>query len=164
MKKKIKSRTIKFIVVHCTAGNMLAQPHDIMKVFRERGWKNPGYHYLITHDGVVHTLCPIWKIANGVKGYNAVSIHVAYAGGVNQKDMKTPEDTRTLLQKEELKRLLSNLKATYPEARVLGHRDFPGVSKACPSFDVVKEYGEEFCKAQQSPPKSPRKGGLSDTP
>ena len=24
----------------------------------------------------------------------------------------------------------------YPKAQVLGHRDFPGVAKACPSFDV----------------------------
>ena len=24
----------------------------------------------------------------------------------------------------------------YPQAKVVGHRDFPGVNKACPSFDV----------------------------
>ena len=24
----------------------------------------------------------------------------------------------------------------YPKAQVLGHRDFPNVKKACPSFDV----------------------------
>jgi N-acetylmuramoyl-L-alanine amidase len=24
----------------------------------------------------------------------------------------------------------------YPQAKVFGHRDFPGVKKACPSFDV----------------------------
>ena len=24
----------------------------------------------------------------------------------------------------------------YPQAKVIGHRDFPNVAKACPSFDV----------------------------
>ena len=28
----------------------------------------------------------------------------------------------------------------YPEAEILGHRDFPGVAKACPCFDAKKEY------------------------
>ena len=143
-------RKIEYIVVHCTAGNMNAQVHDVMKVFRERGWSRPGYHYLITADGQQHTLTPEWKLANGAKGYNAVSVHVAYTGGVNQSDMRTPEDTRTPVQKKALLDLLHLLKRIHPQARVLGHRDLPNVHKACPSFDVRKEYGMELCE-----PKTP---------
>jgi len=28
------------------------------------------------------------------------------------------------------------LKEDYPEAKVVGHRDLPGVKKECPCFDV----------------------------
>ena len=41
-----------------------------------------------------------------------------------------------------LEGLLRNLKSLYPAAEILGHRDFPGVAKDCPCFDVrsfVKE-------------------------
>ena len=31
--------------------------------------------------------------------------------------------------------------AKYPKARIRGHRDFPGVKKACPQFIAEKEYG-----------------------
>ena len=46
------------------------------------------------------------------------------------------EDTRTPEQKETLQRLLERLKEDYPDARVVGHRDLPGVKKDCPCFDV----------------------------
>lgn len=46
------------------------------------------------------------------------------------------EDTRTPEQKETLQRLLERLKEDYPDARVVGHWDLPGVKKDCPCFDV----------------------------
>jgi N-acetylmuramoyl-L-alanine amidase len=36
--------------------------------------------------------------------------------------------------------LLMDLRRFYPDARILGHRDFPGVRKACPSFNAMAEY------------------------
>jgi hypothetical protein len=33
--------------------------------------------------------------------------------------------------------IVKDLQSKYPNAKVLGHRDFPKVSKACPSFDVA---------------------------
>ena len=37
-------------------------------------------------------------------------------------------------------KLLNELRAKYPKAIIQGHRDFPGVNKACPSFDAKSEY------------------------
>ena len=51
-----------------------------------------------------------------------------------------PEDTRTPEQKETLHRLIQRLKEDYPEARVVGHRDLPGVKKDCPCYDVCMVY------------------------
>jgi N-acetylmuramoyl-L-alanine amidase len=101
-------------------------------------WKNPGYHYLIEQTGYEHDLLGEDKIANGVAGYNGVSIHVSYIGGIDKKG--NPLDTRTKEQKEALLSRLHALKTRYPNAVIQGHRDFPNVAKACPSFDAKSEY------------------------
>ena len=53
-----------------------------------------------------------------------------------------PEDNYTLRQKNSAKQLAKGLQKKYHELTgifpaVVGHRDFPGVKKACPCFDVV---------------------------
>jgi hypothetical protein len=35
--------------------------------------------------------------------------------------------------------LITELKAQFPNAKILGHRDL-GAKKACPSFDAIAEY------------------------
>jgi hypothetical protein len=37
-------------------------------------------------------------------------------------------------------RLLRRLKKAHPDARILGHRDLPGIHKDCPCFDAQEEY------------------------
>lgn len=136
-----RTRPIQYIVVHCTAGNAKATPTDVLAVFRQRGWRRPGYHLLVTQDGTVWQLSSLSQVVNGAVGYNYNSIHVAYTGGVNPRDIKTPADTRTAAQRTVLAQVLRRLHEAYPEARVCGHRDLPRVQKACPSFDVEAEYG-----------------------
>lgn len=129
-------RVIKYIVIHCTATAPNAQLKAIQNYWREKlGWKSPGYHYLVEANGEVNHLLAEDKISNGVAGYNANSIHLSYIGGVG-KDGITPQDTRTPQQTAAMITLLRTLRERYPDALVLGHRDFPGVKKACPSFDV----------------------------
>lgn len=132
-------RTIKYIAVHCTATQPSATVASIQKYWREvMGWKSPGYHYLIEPNGEIHNLLSEDKISNGVAGYNAISIHVSYIGGVDRKNK--PQDTRTDAQKAAMLHIITELKQKYPAAIIQGHRDFPGVKKACPSFDAKKEY------------------------
>lgn len=132
-------RTIKFIAVHCTATQPTATVEAIQQYWRNTlGWKSPGYHYLIEPNGTIHNLQPEDKISNGVAGYNATSIHVSYIGGVDRKNK--PKDTRTDEQKAAMLSIITTLKQKYPAAVIQGHRDFPGVKKACPSFDAKKEY------------------------
>lgn len=128
-------RDIKFIVVHCTATTPDAKVQDIQRYWKETlKWENPGYHYLIKRDGQIVQLQDEALIANGVKGNNHNSIHVSYIGGVD-KDGK-PKDNRTPQQLEAMFEKLVELSEKYPKAKIVGHRDFPGVKKACPSFDV----------------------------
>ena len=85
-------------------------------------------------------------------GYNANSLGVCYEGGLDVNGR--PADTRTLRQKEAMHRLVANLLQSYPEARVVGHRDlspdknYNGIvdpwerTKECPCFEVKAEAWE----------------------
>lgn len=139
-------RTIKYIAVHCTAGSQKATVRDLELEFKRKGWKAPGYHYVITADGKIHQLLDTEKVSNGVKGYNSVTVNVAYTGGIDGVDNRTDE------QKKSLVCLLKLLRKRYPDAVIQGHRDFsPDLNgngkieksewiKMCPSFDAKTEY------------------------
>lgn len=136
-------RKIERIFVHCTAGSQKMTVDGLLTVFRRKGWKNPGYHYVVTADGVIHQLLDESKVSNGVKGYNTTSINVAYMGGVD--GLMKPVDNRTDAQKTSLRKLLGMLRQRYPDAVIMGHRDIWGSDprkwqKACPCFDAKTEY------------------------
>ena len=143
---KLSKRRIDYIVVHCAATkegqnftvNDIRRWHTAPKP-KGRGWSDIGYHYVIYLDGSVHAGRDVDLIGAHVENYNAHSIGICYVGGV-AKDGKTPKDTRTTAQKDALLKLLKELRAKYPKAIIQGHRDFPGVNKACPSFDAKSEY------------------------
>jgi N-acetylmuramoyl-L-alanine amidase len=102
------------------------------------GWQDIGYHYVIYRDGTIHEGRPVEQIGAHCYGYNAHSIGVCYIGGIAAD--KTPKDTRTEAQKTALRKFVKELCAKYPGATVHGHNEF--AKKACPCFDVKKEYAQ----------------------
>jgi N-acetylmuramoyl-L-alanine amidase len=145
-------REIKHIVIHCTATPQTATVASIQRYWREvLKWKSPGYHRLIESKGLKHRLAPDEAICNGVAGFNKNSLHVSYIGGVDGNGK--PIDNRTELQKSALYEIVHIWAEKYPDAKIMGHRDFSrdlnrdGVlqpsewAKACPSFDV-----REWCE------------------
>ena len=132
-------RMINYIVIHCTATMPDAKVESIRRYWKEvLGWNAPGYHHIIDAAGVITDLLPHEKASNGVGGWNTQLINIAYIGGIDAEGKA--KDTRTPQQKNALKELILKCKALYPHAKVQGHRDFPNVKKACPSFDAVREY------------------------
>jgi N-acetylmuramoyl-L-alanine amidase len=132
-------RTINKIIVHCSA---TAEGHpytvsDIDAWHRKRGFRCIGYHHVIYLDGTVHAGRPEAEIGAHCLGQNANSIGICYIGGC-AADGKTAKDTRTPAQKTALTKLLTELRARYPQATIHGHRDY--AAKACPSFDATAEY------------------------
>jgi N-acetylmuramoyl-L-alanine amidase len=145
--KPSNMRVIKYIVLHCTAGPQNQSTQEILNFWKNvNGWKNPGYHFEIDADGTITELLPIEKIANGVAGHNANSIHISYKGGIDAKGLAI--DNRTIKQKGSQVLLIKRCKDIFPNAVVLGHRDFStdlngnGIIdqwewiKSCPAFDV----------------------------
>lgn len=132
-------RNIEYIAVHCTATPQTATVSSIQKYWKENlGWKSPGYHVIVKPDGGAIELLPIDQVSNGVGGWNSKIINISYIGGVDKNGK--PSDNRTPAQKETLLKYLKKWKTMYPNAKIQGHRDFPKVAKACPSFDAKSEY------------------------
>ena len=132
-------RKVNNIVIHCTATPQSAKPQSIINYWKKNlGWKSPGYHRLIEADGTIHELSNFEFPTNGVAGHNADSIHISYIGGVDSKNI--PLDNRTVEQRCAILHCIEEARKLYPNARILGHRDFPKVAKSCPSFDAISEY------------------------
>ena len=127
-----------FIVVHCsaTSSKMNIGANEIDKWHRAKGWACIGYHYVIRRDGSVEEGRDVEVIGAHVSGHNADTVGICMVGGVNADDVNKAENNFTEAQFTSLKSLLTILMLKYPNAKIQGHRDFPEVAKACPSFDV----------------------------
>lgn len=153
------SKPLKYLVIHCTAtrecrevkSSDIRRWHTAPVSQGGRGWKQVGYTDMIHLDGKVERLVrnnedanvDPWEITNGAKGYNAISRHIVYVGGVDANDVKKAVDTRTPAQKEALKRYVLDFHKRFPKVKIVGHRDL-NRSKSCPCFDVsqwLKEIG-----------------------
>jgi|APLak6261664640_1056046.scaffolds.fasta_scaffold00082_34 N-acetylmuramoyl-L-alanine amidase len=136
-------RNIKYIAIHCTDTLPSATVEAILKYWREkRGWKNPGYHYIIKANGDVVKLLDENKVSNGVLGFNENCINVCYIGG-KTKDGKGG-DTRTRAQENAMFDKIVELTERYPNAEVKGHGEFPNQGgKTCPNFNV-KEWLKNY--------------------
>lgn len=142
-------KELKYLVIHCTATREgrevsaaeIRRWHTSPVSAGGRGWKQVGYTDLVHLNGSVERLVANnedawvddWEITNGAKGYNSVSRHVVYAGGL-AADGKTAKDTRTTAQKAALEKYVKDFHAAHPKVKIIGHNQV--AAKACPSFDV----------------------------
>lgn len=130
-------RATNWIVLHCSATRAVQDigAADIRKWHKAQGWSDIGYHYVIRRNGKVETGRAAGAAGSHVKGHNHDSVGICLVGGLNNKTF-APEDNFTPAQWASLKTLVARLVKQYPKAKVLGHRDFPGVQKACPCFNA----------------------------
>lgn len=136
---KQSKRTIKEIIVHCTATpeGRVETVQSIRNMHKAKGWSDIGYHYLIGLNGERWEGRNVNLIGAHCEGHNSNSIGVCYVGGVDKK--MQAKDTRTEKQKYALVALLNDLRKLYPKAKIYGHHDF-NKGKSCPCFDAKNEY------------------------
>ena len=134
-------RTIQLIVIHCSATrcDRRFSVEDLIACHNAR-FGFTGYHYYITRDGHVYQTRHENLVGAHARHYNQHSIGVCYEGGLTPEGV--PADTRTTEQKASLHALLKSLKADYPDAVILGHRDLPGAHTQCPCLDAMTEYAD----------------------
>lgn len=156
---KKSSRTINEIIVHCsgTPEGKDMTVEQITASHKKRGFTTIGYHYVVYRDGSIHNGRNVNVSGAHCTGHNTHSIGVCYIGGLENipgvaYDKLPIKDTRTAKQKAALLKLLKDLKALYPKAKIIGHRDtspdkngngiiepFEWI-KGCPCFDAKTEY------------------------
>lgn len=141
---------LRYLVIHCTAtpeGREVSSA-DIRRWHtspppKGRGWKQVGYTDMIHLDGKTERLVPNnedawvdpWEVTNGAKGYNSVSRHLVYVGGL-ASDAKTSKDTRTAAQLKTMAAYVRSFHQRFPEVEIVGHNQL--AAKDCPCFDVPK--------------------------
>lgn len=127
---------VKYIAVHCSAtkANQDFHAEDIDRWHRAKGWAKIGYHGVIARDGTLEGGRLLDEPGAHVQGYNHESIGICMIGGLDAEG--NPADNFTQAQYDTLIDTLNNLLIKFPKAEIKGHRDFPGVKKACPCFDV----------------------------
>lgn len=123
---------------------------EIDRWHRDRGMRGVGYHYIIRRDGEVELGRAKEQVGAHVRGHNRTSIGVCLVGGID--DSGEAEDNYTLDQYVALAELLQQLHEEFPEAEILGHRDFPRVRKACPCFDVKKWWRDTVENSDRTDP------------
>lgn len=133
-------RNIDLIVIHAsdTYKRMNVGAKWIDELHKGFGWKGIGYHFVIKRDGTIEAGRDVDMAGAHAKGYNASSIGICWIGG--KGDDNSPEDNRTPEQKKAMRNLIDVLVHMFPNSCVTGHRDLPGVTKACPCFDVETWY------------------------
>lgn len=92
-----------------------------------------GYHYVILRDGTICIGRPEQDVPCAVRGHNTGSIAVCWVG----------RESMTISQKQSFYTIVCHLVSKYGlnESDVMGHREFPGVTKTCPNLnmDEVRE-------------------------
>lgn len=125
------------IVLHCSATRGIQDigAKEIRKWHKDKGWADIGYHFVIRRNGKIEPGRAENTIGSHVQGHNTDSIGICLVGGLDDKTW-APVSNFTAAQWKSLGQLVGTLTKRYPSAKVLGHRDFPKVQKACPCFDA----------------------------
>lgn len=126
-------RNISKIIVHCSDSDY--PHHDNIEIIRkwhveERKWKDIGYHYVITKNGIIFCGRRLETAGAHCRGHNWDSIGICLTG----KKIFSEE------QFEALRCLVNNLRLTLGTLPVFPH-NFYDKGKTCPNFDLEKDAG-----------------------
>ena len=132
-------RDITHIVIHCSA-TVAGRHYDARTIHQwhkdGNGWSGIGYHYVVCTGGTIEIGRNVDYDGAHVYGHNANSIGICLIGGLGE-DTEPRENAFTKDQYMVLDDMLRKMMCMYPKAKILGHRDFDGVKKACPCMDVA---------------------------
>lgn len=127
---KPDNRIIRKIIIHCSASSN--PKHDNIGVIRnwhmsERGWKDIGYHFVITSNGEIWPGRPIDQAGAHCEGHNFDSIGICLTGDkifTQEQKVSAAKLSRIICEHNDMTML-----------DVLPHRAF-NKGKTCPNFDI----------------------------
>lgn len=147
------------IVIHCSATppNQDIGVYEIDRTHRARGFFKVGYSHVIRRNGVIE-LGRGWDAVGAHAkdgGFNRKAPGICLVGGLAPKPLKhipgnpwNGADAQDNFTDEQWLSLFGLIKEGWnhfgSKLPVIGHRDIPGVTKACPSFSVKEKMLEMF--------------------
>lgn len=115
-------------------------PEDITQEIRSwhkaKGWRDIGYHRVISPDGSITQGRSLYDIGAHVVERNRGTIGICLIPVNTHKGIKTFEDYFTRDQKYSLIQYLEDLGKLTPLKWITGHNDY--ANKECPGFNVDK--------------------------
>lgn len=151
------------LVVHCSASKPSQDwgVYEIDRMHRARGFLKVGYGWVIRRDGTIEKGRGWDEIGAHAKegGFNRISPGICLIGGVSERPLKyipgnpwNGSDAEDNFTDDQFLSLFDLVKQGWnhfgKRLPVIGHRDIPGVQKACPSFSVkekmLKMFPDEF--------------------
>ena len=139
--KQLKHDSVKLLIVHCVA-NKCNRPFSVENLIAcgVAKYGQCSYHYYVRRNGDIIPLLPESVQGVHARHYNNCSLGIVYEGGLDENGVAA--DTRTDAQKASLWSLLKDLTRDYPQARIIGHCELPGIAKRCPCYLPSIEYAE----------------------
>jgi len=137
----MRAEQVKYLVVHCSATptgmDIGAEKIDEWHRGEPHNFRKIGYHIVIRRSGDMESGRGLNEMGAHAKGFNDESLGICLIGGVDENGNAEPNyDKRQLMR---LREVLGGLKALYPAATILGHRDLESAHarlKECPCFDT----------------------------
>ena len=122
VKHFIPLKTVNYLVIHHTESPDVPAT-EIDQWHKNKGWLGIGYHYLIRADGSLEQGRPENVVGAHTLNYNSQAIGICLTG-------KFMTNKPTPAQMDTLEVLLTALRARYPQAKTVRHRDLQATS--CP--------------------------------
>ena len=102
------------------------------------------YHHVVDRHCYGLWVASLWCFMSSAiltssqyQNYRRIDLIVIHCSATRVTQRYTVDDCRRAEQKDTLRKLLERLKEDFPEAKVVGHRDLPGVKKECSCFEVA---------------------------
>ena len=96
------------------------------------GWKRGGYHFYIDADGKIYQNYDYETVSNGVGGNNSYIVNICVEANSADDYSQAQVEARDWLTRKVMKEL------NIPASRVMGHKEFPGQSTACPGYSKAQ--------------------------
>lgn len=108
------------------------------------GWLRGGYHFYIDRQGRIYQNYNLTTRTNGVANNNTYIVNICCEASSPDNYTQAQIEAREWLTR----RLMNQL--NIPAKNVLGHKEFPGQSTACPGYSaaVLANYRNQFAKAK----------------
>lgn len=143
-----KKYPVQEVIVHCSAtrpdwmhnASFQDQVAEIKRWHTDpvakggRGWRNIGYHWLISRSGQILAGRKETEIGAHVEGHNAGTIGICLIGGGGSAETDRFEQNFTGAQDTALRQLLQGIGMRTAIRKISGHNQY--AAKACPGFNV----------------------------